>query len=92
MSDEDCTIRQLLLSFVGLLAERHAYAPDEMFEYKLWDDLLRPDPQLVSLDEKKELITLIVRGNVWVTYNLETRMFQLIDIDEWRGMLNHREH
>jgi hypothetical protein len=92
MSDEECTIRQLLLSYVALLAERHAYAPDENFEYALWDDLLLKKPTLVSVDEKKELITLIVRGDVWVTYDYDSRMFKLIDIDDWRILLKHRSH
>jgi hypothetical protein len=40
MIQDDCTLSRLLLSFVGLLAERHAYGPSDGFEFVLWDDLL----------------------------------------------------
>jgi hypothetical protein len=48
MKRQDCTIRHLLLSYVSLLAERESYGPGDGFEYVLWDDLMRPVPELVS--------------------------------------------
>jgi hypothetical protein len=88
------TMQQLLLSYVGLLAERHARAPDTNFEYDLWDDLHR-DPetlQLVSRPARNELIFLTINTDSWVTYNLETGMFQLIDMDAWLSLLSMRGH
>jgi hypothetical protein len=92
MSREDCTLHQLLLSFVALLAERHAYGPGDGFEFRLWDDLLLDKPTLVSLDEKKELVGLIIRSHSWISCNMETGMFQVIDIDAWADVLEHRDH
>jgi hypothetical protein len=74
------------------LAERHAYGPGDGFEFLLWDDLLLPQPTLVSLDEKQELVTLIIRCDAWVSFNLDIGMLQLIDIDAWRIVLQHRDH
>jgi hypothetical protein len=82
----------LLLSFVGLLAERHAYGPGDGFEFVLWDDLLLKKPTLVSTEEKKELVSLIIRTDAWVSFNLDTGMLQLIEIDAWRIVLEHRDH
>jgi hypothetical protein len=79
MSTDDHTIRQLLLSYVGLLAERHAYAPGEGFEYALWDDLLRPKPTLVSEDERGELVDLVLMSGCWVSFDLHTGMLQLTE-------------
>jgi hypothetical protein len=93
-ADQEEKMRELLLSYVGLLAERHAYAPDEGFEYALWDDLSadRNRSDLVSAEERDELEFLVVRTNHFVTYNLETGMFQLIDLDEWKALLARRHH
>jgi hypothetical protein len=88
------TMQELLLSYVGLLAERHSRAPDENFEYDLWDDLHR-DPQqltLVSRPERNELIFLIINTDSWVTYNFDTGMFGLIDMDAWLALLSKRGH
>ena len=92
MSREDCTLARLLLSYVALLAERHAYGLGDNFELLLWDDLLLAKPTLVSLDEKKELVSLIIRTDCFVSFNLETSMLQLIDIDAWRIVLEKRNH
>ncbi len=92
MNHEDCTLAQLLLSYVGLLAERHSYAPGDNFELLLWDDLLLAKPTLVSAEEKNELVSLIIRTDAWVSFNLETLMLQLIDIDAWRIVLENRDH
>jgi hypothetical protein len=92
MSRDDCTLARLLLSYVGLIAERHAYGPGDNFELLLWDDLLLDKPRLVSIDEKKELVSLIIRCDAWVSFNLESSMLQLIDIDAWRIVLEHRDH
>ena len=93
MSDLE-TKRHLLLSYIGLMAERHSYGPDEGFEYKLWDDLKRGQgkTQLVSDAEASELVWLAMEIDCWVTYHLETAMFQLIDIDEWHEVLEKRGH
>ncbi len=92
MSRDDCTLHQLLLSYVGLIAERHAYGPGDGFEFRLWDDLLLAKPTLVSLDEQMELISLIIRTDAWVSFNLKTGMLQLIELDAWRIMLENRDH
>jgi hypothetical protein len=92
MSRDDGTLSRLLLSFVGLLAERHAYGPGDGFEFVLWDDLLLRQPTLVSTEEKQELVSLIIRTNAWVSFNLETLMLQLIEIDAWCIVLENRDH
>jgi hypothetical protein len=92
MIRDDCTMTRLLLSYVGLLGERHAYGPGDGFEFVLWDDLLLKQPTLVSRAEKKEIVNLIIRTNAWVSFNLETGMLQLIDIAAWRIVLEHRDH
>jgi hypothetical protein len=92
MSRDDCTLTRLLLSFVGLLAERHAYGPGDGFEFALWDDLLLVKPTLVSTEEKKELVSLIIRMDAWVSFNVDTGMLELIDIDAWADVLEHRDH
>jgi hypothetical protein len=92
MSRDDCTLTKLLLSYVGLLAERHAYGPGDGFEFVLWDDLLLAKPTLVSTEEKHELVSLIIETEAWVSFNLDTGMLQLIDLDAWRIMLEHRDH
>ena len=80
------------MSYVALLAERHAYAPGDNFELLLWDDLMLAKPKLVSVDEKNELVSLIIRTDAWVSFNLETSMLQIIDIDAWRIVLENRDH
>jgi hypothetical protein len=92
MNRDDCTLAKLLLSFVGLLAERHAHGPGDGFEFVLWDDLLLKQPTLVSPEEKQELVSLIIRTDAWVSFNLDTGMLQLIDIDAWRILLQNRDH
>jgi hypothetical protein len=92
MSRDDCTLTRLLLSYVGLLGERHAYGPGDGFEFVLWDDLLLVKPTLVSREEKKELVSLIIRMDAWVSFNVNTGMLELIDIDAWADVLEHRDH
>jgi hypothetical protein len=92
MSRDDCTMTRLLLSYVGLLGERHAYGPGDGFEFVLWDDLLLKEPTLVSREEKKEIVNLIIRTNAWVSFNVDTGMLELIDIDAWRIVLENRDH
>jgi hypothetical protein len=92
MSDRDGTIRDLLLSYVGLLAERHAYGPGEGFEYALWDDLLRPAPTLVSEEERAELVDLVLMSGCWVSFDLQTGMLQLLDVRDWASLLERRDH
>jgi hypothetical protein len=92
MSRDDCTLSRLLLSFVGPLAERHAYGPGDGFEFALWDDLLLEKPTLVSIEEKKELVSLIIRMDAWVSFNVDTGMLELIDINAWADVLEHRDH
>ena len=92
MRDRDRTIRDLLLSYVGLLAERHAFAPGEGFEYALWDDLLRPQTTLVSEEERGELTDLVLMSSCWVSFDLQTGMLQLIGIRSWASLLAKRDH
>jgi len=92
MSDESQTMKELLLSYISLMAERHGFAPGDNFEYRLWDTLHGSfaDTQYVSLDEGAEIIYLAVETDSWVTYNDETRMFELIDLDEWEELIKKR--
>jgi len=92
MIRDDCTLSRLLLSYVGLLAERHSYGPGDNFELILLDDLQLAQPRIVSIDEKNELVNLIIRCDAWVAFNLDTGMLQLIDIDAWRIVLENRDH
>jgi hypothetical protein len=92
MSHQDKTLACLLLSYVGLLADRHGYAPGENFEFLLWDDVMRATPTLVSIEEKQELVSLTLRTEAWVTYDFESRMWRLIDLEAWRMILEHRDH
>ena len=91
MSDTD-KMKALLLSYVGLMAERNAFGPGDNFEYVLWDDLHGQikDTTYVSVDEGMELIFLATQTESWVTYNEETRMFELIDLDEWEELIKKR--
>ena len=88
------TMRALLLSYIGLLAERNGFAPSELFEYKLWDALRRVPirSRLVSRDEANEILWLTVNLDCWVTYNEQTGMFQVIDIETWHELLAKRDH
>src|SRR5215510_12151775 len=79
MSDNLETMKQLLLSYVGLLAERNAYGPGEGFEFKLFGELQIHEPTLISKDEQKELIQLVIHTDHWVCFNLQTGMYQLSD-------------
>jgi hypothetical protein len=92
MSRDDCTLTKLLLSYVSLLAERHAYGPGDGFEFAPWDDLQLAQPRFVSPDEKRELVSLIIRTDAWVSFNLDIGMLQLIELDAWRIVLEHRDH
>jgi hypothetical protein len=87
-------MQELLLSYVGLMAERHGFGPDDNFEYQLWDDLhgLIKDTQYVSVAEGKEIIWLAVQTDSWVTYDFETGMFKLIDMPVWEDLLTKRGH
>jgi hypothetical protein len=93
MSDED-KMKEILLSYVGLMAERNAFAPGDNFEYVLWDDLHGQisDTKYVSVDEGMEIIFLATQTESWVTYNDETRMFELIDLDEWEALVKKRNN
>jgi hypothetical protein len=88
------TMKKLLLSYVGLMAERHAYRPGDGFEYRLWNDLKANlmSPTLVSVEEAYEICYLAVYSHSWVTFNLETGMFEVIDLDEWKALLQKRGH
>jgi hypothetical protein len=92
MHDRIQKMKELLLSYVGLIAERNEFAPGDNFEYLLWDDLNGQikDTKYVSFDEGYEIIGLAVNTDSWVTYNDETRMLELIDMDEWKEMLRRR--
>ena len=90
MRDDHATLEQLLLSYVGLLAERNAYAPGEGFEFMLFDAVGSDEPSpLISQEEREELRFLAGQTNLWVTYDLESGMFALIDVYEWIEMRLH---
>jgi hypothetical protein len=93
MHDEP-KMKELLLSYVSLTAGRNGFAPGDNFEYLLWDDLHGrfEDTKYVSFDEGHEIIRLAVETNCWVTYNDDTRMFELIDLDEWEELIKKRGH
>jgi hypothetical protein len=92
MSDEPRKMKELLLSYVSLLAGRNGFAPGDNFEYKLWDTLQGTfeETQYVSIAEGVEIVYLAVNTDSWVTYNDDTRMFELIDMDEWQELLRKR--
>ena len=54
--------------------------------------MLLVKPTLVSIEEKKELVSLIIRTDAWVSFNIQTGMLQLIEIDAWRIVLENRDH
>jgi hypothetical protein len=94
MRDTPRKMKELLLSYVSLLAERNGFAPGDNFEYKLWDTLQGTfeATEYVSIDEGVEVVYLAVNTDSWVTYNDDTRMFELIDMDEWKALLSKRGH
>jgi hypothetical protein len=94
MSDEQQKMKELLLSYVSLVAERNSFGPGDNFEYMLWDTLHGrfEDTQYVSVDEGHEIIALAVRTDSWVAYNDDTRMFELIDMRAWKDLLSKRGH
>jgi hypothetical protein len=94
MSDEHQKMKALLLSYVSLMAERNSFGPGDNFEYLLWDELhgLIPDAKYVSAEEGHEIIFLATNTDSWVAYNDDTRMFELIDMDEWEDLLSKRGH
>jgi hypothetical protein len=87
-------MKELLLSYVSLLAERNGFAPGDNFEYKLWDTLQGTfeATQYVSIDEGVEVVYLAVETDSWVTYNDDSRMFELIDMAAWKELLSKRGH
>jgi hypothetical protein len=93
VSDEH-KMKELLLSYISLTAGRNGFAPGDNFEYKLWDTLhgTYEDTQYVTLEEGKEIVWLAVETDCWVTYNDETRRFELIDLDEWEALVKKRGH
>jgi hypothetical protein len=94
MGDEIAKMKELLLSYVSLIAERNAFGPGDNFEYLLWDDLHGrfEDTQYVSFEEGHEIIALAVRSDSWVAYNDNTRMFELIDMRAWEELLSKRNN
>jgi hypothetical protein len=89
MSDEQ-KMKALLLSYVSLTAGRSGFAPGDNFEYLLWDDLhgTFEDTTYVSFEEGHEIIRLAVETDCWVVYNDETRMFDVIDLEEWEALVS----
>jgi hypothetical protein len=87
-------MRSLLLSYVGLVAGRNGFAPGGNFEYRLWDTLHGrfEDTDFVTREEGEELIMLAVKTDCWVTYNDDTRMWELIPMDEWEQLLAKRRN
>jgi hypothetical protein len=94
MRDEQQKMKELLLSYVSLMAERHSFGPGDNFEYLLWDELhgRTTDAQYVSVEEGHEIIWLATNTDSWVCYNDDTRMFELIDMEEWEDLLSKRGH
>jgi hypothetical protein len=89
MADESRTIAgHLLLQYVGLLAERHAYRPEDGFEFELWRDVLNDTHALVSEAESAELTSLVLRTASWVSYDFEAGRLQLIGLREWQALLD----
>jgi hypothetical protein len=87
-------MKGLLLSYISLKAGINGFAPGDNFEYRLWDTLHGrfEDTQYVSIEEGTEIIFLATQTDSWVTYNDETRMFELIDMDAWEDLLSKRGH
>ena len=91
---EEANMQALLLNYVSLLAERNGFAPGDLFEYKLWDDVdgLPPPLRYLSNDEAAEVTGLAMATDSWVAYDDDTRMFKLIPMDEWMQLLMKRGH
>lgn len=89
-ADERQNMHALLLSYIYFIAGRHSFAPGDNFEYLLWDDLhgTFEDTTYVSFEEGHEIIQLAVNTDCWVVYNDETRMFELIDLEEWEALIS----
>jgi hypothetical protein len=83
----DDTRKHLLLSYIHLIAERNAYGPGSNFEYLLFDDMANQEYTLVSKQEADEITFLAESTDCWVCFNLETRMLELISIDEWHELV-----
>jgi hypothetical protein len=81
------TEKGLLLRLVSLLAERHGCHPNEGFEFKLWRDIAQKRPKLVSQKEAGDLQYISGLTNHWVTGDLETGQFVLIDLPSWQRLL-----
>jgi hypothetical protein len=94
MSERQRNMKELLLSYVSLLAERNGFAPGDNFEDRLWDTLQGTfeETEYVSIDEGVEIVYLAVETDSWVTYNDDTRMFELIGTDEWEALVEKRGH
>jgi hypothetical protein len=94
MSDTQAQMQALLLSYIALMAERNSFGPGDNFEYKLWDTLHGSfaDTDYVTLEEGAEIIYLATQTESWVTYDLDSSMFKLIDMDEWEELLSKRGH
>jgi hypothetical protein len=94
MSDNQEKMKELLLSYVDLIAERNAFGPGENFEYLLWDTLhgSLAGADYVSLEEGTEIIFLATQTDSWVAYSDETRMFEVIDMEALEDLLAKRGH
>jgi hypothetical protein len=93
MAHEDTDIPgELLLRYVGLLAERHACRPDEGFEFQLWEELLRDHHELVSCEECQELTSLVWRTQCWVSDDFASGRLQLLAVEDWMALLATRAH
>jgi hypothetical protein len=88
MSEEEKRQR-LLLNYVGLLAERNAYGPGEDFEFRLWNELDKKHSDLASREERDEIKYLAGLTGHWVSFNIETGMLELIDLESWQELLDH---
>jgi hypothetical protein len=91
-TDEGPKHGPLLLTYIGLLAERHAYRPEDGFEFALWRDLLQDAHTLVSNEEGAELTALLRRTGCWVSDDFASGRLQLIDVEDWLALLDKRAH
>jgi hypothetical protein len=82
------TERTLLLTYFSLIADRNAFGPAEGFEFKLWRDMEARKHTYGSADEYDNIAYLAEVTGCWVTGNLETNAFELIDLDDWSEVLN----
>ena len=84
------TAARLLLDYVGILADRNAYRPGDGFEYELFDAVGSDEPShLIDQEEREQLRFLAGETKQWVTYDLETGKFTLIDVFEWMKLRYH---